>query len=172
MTTPEFKTLRDLILKSEGRNLGDELGEGCEIQFKDRGEVVKCKFGELYRRKQDGELIWINEVYCEKGYTAKDGQICYKFYSEESKSFSGYGYMKVEILGRPISIERLLMALGEGYLISHDGRVYEEAWHSDNYQGSAEQSLMYQCELNLALPLHEQEPATINKLIEILTPGK
>lgn len=130
--TKSYKQLRDLILKSEGRTLEDELEFGCRLEaffsgeklimLEDLGQNILCLADDPLNR-----TVVSSKVY-------------------------------VEILGLPITLERVLGALGKEFVARVEGR--EEACIFGIMKGEVKWQLNE--------PLHEQSKETILKLIEIL----
>lgn len=83
-TNKTYQTFQELILKSEGKTLEDELGFGCRVIHKVNGEILK-----ILGRKDTGEF----SVRGEGGW-----------YSTKDLDY-------LEILGKDIALERVLRAL-------------------------------------------------------------
>lgn len=132
LTNPNYIILRNLILKSEGKTIEDELEFGC---------LGNDRHGCLFRLNDNDNWKLID---------SPDG-------------WGGHGYFdKTEILGLPISLDRVLIALGTLYCL--DGLGHLIKW--DNLQKSFAKSAGIF--LDLRQPLYLQSPETIDKLIELL----
>lgn len=96
--TESYKQLRDLILKSEGKKIEDELGFGCRI--KKEGKVFtltgKAQHPDYWRLTDENGLI--DEILL-------DGQACRCDHPSPDKTGND---VLVEILGRDINLERVL----------------------------------------------------------------
>jgi hypothetical protein len=124
--------LRELVLRSEGRTLEDErFTPGCLYLIK----------GENYRLAEENLLF----IQLDHFYESESGlRTCLQPKEEP-----------YEILGLPLTLERVLRALGGYGLLSVDRGRFR---FNEN------------CYWTLCLPAHEQEEETLQALIDIFTP--
>lgn len=115
--TDNYKTLRDLILKSEGKTLEDELGFGQIVLIEQKRFKTK---NELYYHKVIGALE--SNTFVD---VPTQGFVKEQIHSEmapcvkaitcglDERTALKYRIEDVEILGLPITLERVLRALGK-----------------------------------------------------------
>jgi hypothetical protein len=152
MTDPDYQRLRDLVLKAEGRTLEDELvvgafiGIGYDLAPHQIKAIEESEYGSLPHS--------ITSTYGRINPTSSADFRDEHLYRTES------GYWR--IIGLPITLERVLMALGtkstaEYFASSFDGGIYmeDDDWPVAKWQ--------------LGKPLHEQSANTIRQLTAILS---
>jgi len=96
LTHKTYQRARDLILASEGRTLEDELGFGCLVNYS----------------------TWKNCKIVGRGVESKDNYVVSYEYSNKSR-FASVNVERnyFEILGLPISLERVLSSIRKPYTI-------------------------------------------------------
>lgn len=145
MTNKNYQTLRDLILKSEGKTLEDELEFGCYVFWGEEKTIVS----------------WRNL----KRYGL--GGIGGEFFTDKLEK------NKIVILGLPITLERVLRALDQKFNskeLQEEGENIIYSAFSDGAIGTLgslfrEERISWQ----LCKPAHEQSDETIEGLIGLLT---
>ena len=177
MNNPDnLQQLQQLILKSEGKTLEDELGEYCK--FKYNGEIKEIskiydigKKGDLYHMEAKDQC-WIKLVYRPNTVYERSAMHKVEVYVSGQPE-AHYGGEQVEILGLPITLSRVLRALGKRELgdfknilcqpILSDLRVFvqeatyeKEIGHEDLFTW------------NLDHDYDGQSEETIQKIVELL----
>lgn len=160
LTNPTYIKLRDLILKSEGKKLEDELGFGCYFKWNYDlwfTNCVKCVKDRIFAFSCAGSAHSWPDYMNENEQMAMRYQI---FNKDDIKEF--------EILGLPISLDRVLVALNKLY-----GHIVTYYLSSESELGVLEQddpyhNFRFSLKVNLGQPLHLQPLETIEKIVEIL----
>lgn len=115
-----------------------ELTLWCKIMFDDLHTNVEGIFWQVYTRI-NWDIILLDTNYCEHWYSIKDGMIEYHFYSDTTRSFSGYWYIKSQVLWHPVMIWDVLDRLEKNlYYIDYcgfinDGGMYTPSSLSDEW---------------------------------------
>lgn len=161
LTNKTYQALRDLILKSEGKTLEDELIRGCYLKTPAKKIVV---FSHIIKHDTGEKIVTDSIGYQFKAPTkAWIDYVCLK----EDNTLYHYGmFDKSKILGQPITLDRVLMALGDDYYLRGDGVLLKYFEYSED----AEYELIKHLNLKMDLdkPLHQQSPETWESLIKIL----
>lgn len=153
--TDNYKKLQALILKSEGKTLEDELVEGSKFKVIDM-EVLE--FIE-YEEDEVFTMIKTEKLGGGKGYcSACDSSKEFVYHPDDSRDAYLFDQGEIQILGLPVTLERVLAALGEEYTVDGKGRVREKS----SYENTDFYWIM-------GKPLHEQTEENILKLIQILS---
>lgn len=150
-TNKTYRKFQELILKSEGKTLEDELEFGCRIIVK--SGLIKNSEQTIIDLDLDDTKLTNPEGCIKTIYKTDAGQ---DFYIEEI----------TEILGQDITLERVLMALGENWFA---GKGFKEDSKGIIFRQRKEEFERWPIVLwNLCKPLHEQSEEALLKLIEIL----
>ena len=146
LTNPKYQALYNLILKSEGRALEDELGEGCKVQF--GSDVIKTV---IHKTSEGWDCLLPNGLIVE-------------FRSGE-----------IEILGLPISLDRVLRALSrtkpkKPFSYSSHCWIRENFLEIEVVRGvwSGRNTQVFEINWQFRKPLHEQPEVVWERLTDIL----
>jgi len=163
----KYQKLRDLILAREGKTIEDELEFGCHVYFcrldEDHGWFSKEEgVGVItHTSPKKRSLYLLNKFHIDRDY---------KGWEQNTKSIScPLDFTeRYEILGQPISLERVLRALDffrlGFFCATSSGRIYCD---HDDYRTNKEI-----CKWSLGQLLHLQSEEVWDGLINILIQGK
>lgn len=151
LQNPTYQKLRDLILASEGRTLEDELEKGCLVSLLNPS-----------RSPWGDDSIFL--IIQEPRYKYSNEGLLATIYNEDYDETGVYPVVKhdLEILGRSISLARVLRALGMHGIENGD----VDLTHS--YDGWIRIEFHAFTIKWIEGPLHLQTPETWEKLVEVL----
>lgn len=164
LTHPTYIKARDLILKSEGRTIEDELGFGCYVDLFDHRVILPIL-----------KIIKSKNKYVPHSITFEHGTIT-PCSANDYNQFNGKHEMGGWFnLGRPISLDRVLMTLGK---IEYEEEFFDtitclllrdsllvQLEHCDYYASSRYKELF---NWDYGKPLHLQSEKVWEKIVEIL----
>jgi hypothetical protein len=156
LQNPKYIKLRDLILASEGKTIEDELGEGCYYTLNGHGGLLRLN-GDNYVLNESKKGIYIDSI-CNHNSC----QACGERIETKVNSFSFD-----KILGRSVSLDRIMLSLGLGYGILNLNGV--RIFVYNRFRGQVRREI---CEWDLEHPLHLQSEEVWDRLIDILIQGK
>lgn len=152
-TNETYKKFQELILKSEGKTLEDELGFGCLLQ--EKGTELSYKVTHLYSDK-NVSIIGVRSPSHLNPHIAEGRRRIESRYCLEED---------FEILGQPITLERVLRVLRRKGTLHYDHCANDDDILPIYFSTCPEDEIFWQ----LCKPLHEQTEETLLKLIEILS---
>jgi hypothetical protein len=151
----QLEELKNKIIKAVPDILELKFGRSVKFEYNDKME--EGIFGNICETSSG--IIWLKERYLENGYKERNNMVQYKFIDCKGK-FNGTGWLRCEIIGRPITLEDVLVALDKNYrgsfLIS-----FAEKYESGKIKITCDGDSVY---WQLNKNLEEQSKETINFL--------